>query len=66
MANTTHSQLIRSAEVVKRMGISYTTLWRLVKAHKIPPPRKIGRLNRWLESDIENYIVRPTNETTNS
>lgn len=63
--------LLSSREVIQRLGISHTTLWRLIKKEQIPAPRKVGRLNRWQESDIENYISisHPTlhqpNETEN-
>ena len=64
MSTKPHNQLIGSTEVMQRIGVSYTTLWRLVKAEKIPAPRKIGSLNRWLEADIERYISQPTTPTT--
>lgn len=66
MDRTPYNQLIGSTDVMQRIGISYTTLWRLVKSQKIPAPRKIGSLNRWLESDIENYICQPASQTTSS
>jgi predicted DNA-binding transcriptional regulator AlpA len=66
MIATSHNKLIDSQEVMQRIGVSYTTLWRLVKTKKIPSPRKIGKLNRWLEADIERYIAPATNETTTS
>jgi predicted DNA-binding transcriptional regulator AlpA len=64
MISPTHNKLIGSNDVMERVGISYTTLWRLIKTQKIPAPRKIGSLNRWLESDIEQYISHSTNSTT--
>lgn len=64
MIAASHNKLIGSRDVMDRISISYTTLWRLVKTNKIPAPRKVGGLNRWLESDIEQYIAPAANETT--
>ncbi|MFZ6726190.1 helix-turn-helix transcriptional regulator [Undibacterium sp. MH2W] len=47
-----------------RLGVSNTTLWRLIKSNTIPTPRKLGRLNRWVESDINLYIESLTSQTT--
>lgn len=66
MITTSPNKLIGSRDVMKRIGISYSTLGRLVKAHEIPAPRKVGGLNRWLESDIEQYISPSANQTTTS
>ncbi len=64
MINALHNKLIGARDVMQRIGVSYSTLRRLVKAHEIPTPRKVGGLNRWLESDIENYISPSASLTT--
>ena len=50
------SKLIGSATVMERMQVSYSTLKRLVNLNKIPLPFKVGSINKWLESDIDNFI----------
>ncbi len=66
MLTMPYNKLIGAQDVMQRIGISYSTLGRLVKAHVIPAPRKIGGLNRWLEADIEQYISDPASQTTMS
>jgi prophage regulatory protein len=56
--------LIKTTEVMKRLSISRTTLWRRVKENTFPQPRKICGSSRWLESDIDQYISQSTNQTT--
>lgn len=60
------TRLISSADVRKKLGVSNTTLWRLIKANTIPLPVKLGRMNKWAESEINSYIERLTSPTTTS
>ena len=60
------SKFIDTAEVMTRIGISRFTIWKMVKNKQFPEPRKVGKLNKWLESDIERYIAGPANSTTSS
>ena len=65
MIQTTQTpKLLNSNDVMARLGVSNTTLWRLIKSNTIPTPRKLGRLNRWVESDINLYIESLTSQTT--
>lgn len=51
------TQLIRPVEVCKQLGISSTTLWRLVKSKKLDPPIKISsRCTAFKAQNIDNYI----------
>ncbi len=43
-------------EVCKILKVSGSTLRRLYKKGKAPAPRKIGIQNRWLKSEILNYL----------
>lgn len=53
----THSQLIRKADVVERVGLSSATIWRLQKRGKFPRSFAISPgLVGWLASDIELWI----------
>lgn len=52
-----HSQLIRKADVVERVGLSSATIWRLQKRGKFPRSFAISPgLVGWLASDIEFWI----------
>ena len=49
--------LIRPAMVCKQLGISNTTLWRLIRDKKLNAPIKISsRCTAFKTKDIENYI----------
>ena len=57
------SRLLRLPEVIERVGLSKTTLWRLRQAGEFPEPvaLSLGR-NGWYEADIDRWIAgrRPT------
>ena len=49
--------LIRPAALMKIIGVSRSTLWRLEKAGKLPQKIIISdRVCGWLESDIEQWL----------
>ncbi len=55
--DTTHSNtLIRRHEVMRRLNISDTTLWRCVQRGDLPPPLKLGRSAYWPESEIQQLF----------
>ena len=48
------TKLLRTKDVQDALGVSRTTLWRLVKAGTLRPPIKLSpQCNRWREADIE-------------
>ena len=50
-------KIIRAAEVLEMIGLSRTTLWRLVKAGKFPAPLKLSvRARGWRLSDVEAWL----------
>ena len=49
----------RRQEVIKRTGLSYSTIWRMVKAGEFPAPVKLNDTGRgigWLNSEIDAYL----------
>ncbi|MDE2802026.1 MAG: AlpA family phage regulatory protein [Chloroflexota bacterium] len=47
---------MRVREVEKTLGISRSTIWRLVKAGTFPPPLRItSKAIAWRKSDIEAW-----------
>ena len=49
-------QLLRVKDVERELGISRTTIWRLVKAGAFPPPLRItSKAIAWRRSDIEAW-----------
>ncbi|MCB1593456.1 MAG: helix-turn-helix domain-containing protein [Xanthomonadales bacterium] len=51
-----NTQLIRPAQVCKKLAISSTTLWRLVKAEKLKPIKISQRATAFKLEHIEKYI----------
>jgi predicted DNA-binding transcriptional regulator AlpA len=46
--------------VMRRLGISLTTVYAWTKAGKLPPPRKFGDLSRWPIAEIELWEEQQT------
>lgn len=42
-------------EVLKRVGLSRATVYRLINANAFPAPHKIGRRSVWAESEIRTW-----------
>ncbi len=53
---TYSNALLRRREVLGRLKISSTTLWRCVQRGEITPPLKLGRSAYWPESEIEDLV----------
>lgn len=48
--------LLRRGEVLSRLKISSTTLWRCVQRGEITPPLKLGRSAYWPEREIDDLV----------
>ena len=49
--------LMTSQQVANRLAVSIRTLWRLVRAGKVPQPVRYNRkLVRWKIADLARYI----------
>jgi prophage regulatory protein len=50
--------LLRVPEVMRRLGVSETTLYRLIRAGRFPKPlRPSPNLNAWRASDVRKHIA---------
>ena len=55
--------LLKLQDVQALLGVSRSSVLRLVDAHRFPAPIKIGeRLSRWLASDVEDWIKQRASE----
>ncbi|EDZ61172.1 transcriptional regulator, AlpA family [Sulfurimonas gotlandica GD1] len=43
-------------QVINKVAISRSELYKLIALNKFPPQIKIGKMSRWLEKDIINWI----------
>lgn len=50
--------LDRDALISKGISYSRPHLWKLVEAGKFPRPIKIGRINFWVEAEVNAHIDR--------
>lgn len=52
-----HSRLIRCPEVLSRLGVSKTHLYRLIASGAFPRPIPLGRqVVAWLDSEVDSWI----------
>ncbi len=56
--NVCGAELLRPEDVAQRLGVSKRQVYFLIDAGVLSKPLKVGRLNRWAESDISDYIAR--------
>ena len=50
-------QVLRMPEVLSRIGLSRSTVWRLIKKEEFPKPIRLGgRAIGWIEDDVESWI----------
>lgn len=48
---------IKKAEVIRRVGLSYPTIWQWMIEGKFPRSRELGGRTVWLESEIDDFIL---------
>lgn len=51
-------KVLRIYEVLDRVGLSKSTLWRYIGEGEFPPPIKLGpRASGWIEQEIDDWIA---------
>ncbi|MCG7367147.1 AlpA family transcriptional regulator [Pantoea sp. ACRSH] len=61
-----YENFIRLSEVIKRTGISRSSIYRLVNKNKFPAPVKISEKNvAFIESEINDWIEKLINSSRN-
>ncbi len=56
MEDAMSERLLRLPEVMTRVGVRRSTLYREMERGTFPRPRKIGRASVWPESEVEAWI----------
>ena len=52
-------RVLRTAALAEQLGISRTTLWRMVRDGEFPPARRITTgVKGWLPEDVEEWLRR--------
>ena len=55
--NTPAKRILNQRDILAALGVSKTTLWRMIKAGTFPQPLKIGeRLNGWRVETFEGWL----------
>lgn len=50
-------RLMRKKEVVHLCGVSYSSIWRMMKRGEFPKSRQVsGRVVVWLQSEVEEWL----------
>ena len=50
-------RLIYRPDLLRRIGLSYPTVWRMMREGKFPRGRAVGGKTAWLESEIDHWIA---------
>lgn len=52
------ARLLKLPEVLDRVKVCRSYLFKLIATGKFPPPKKCGRLSFWATADVDQYISR--------
>ena len=50
-------RLIFKPEVLHRVGLSFPTIWKMMRQGRFPPARIIGGKSAWIESEINDFLA---------
>ena len=51
-------EILTRDEVLARLKCARATLYVLIKTAGFPRPLKLGSRNRWLQSEVDEYLAR--------
>lgn len=55
--STSPVRLIAKTEVLRRIGVTYPTLWLWMRQGKFPRSRELGGKVAWVEAEIDSWIL---------
>lgn len=59
-------KILRIKQVVERIGLSRTTVWRMVKRGQFPPPIALyGRNIGWRDATVTSWILERERDSRN-
>jgi prophage regulatory protein len=50
-------RLISKKELLRRVGLSFPTVWKMMKAGQFPRARVIGGKTAWIESEVDDFLA---------
>ena len=51
------TRLIYKPELLDRVGLSYTTIWTMMREGRFPRSRVIGGKSAWVEREVEQHLT---------
>ena len=60
----TPPQFLRLKEVMARVGLRVSTIYRYVATGGFPKPRKFGRSSLWVTAEVNDWIAKRTRRRT--
>jgi predicted DNA-binding transcriptional regulator AlpA len=54
---TSEIRLLCKAEVVEKVGLSFPTLWSMMRKNRFPAARDLGGRPAWIASEIDSWIT---------
>lgn len=58
LSNLADAKILRYAEVLRRTGLSRTTIWRKIRAGDFPAPIQLGPNSvGWLDEEIDTWVA---------
>jgi prophage regulatory protein len=58
-------KIMRLPEVKAMVGLGTTAIYALIKKGEFPKPVKIGRASRWVEQEIQEWIMERVRARSN-
>jgi predicted DNA-binding transcriptional regulator AlpA len=49
--------LIFKRELLQRVGLSFTTIWKMMQQGRFPRARVIGGKSVWIESEVDDFLA---------
>lgn len=48
--------LLRMPDLIQKLGVARSTIYKLIKERGFPPPIKLGRIAAWRQADVAAYL----------
>ena len=52
-----HDRLVFKGELLERTGLSFPTIWKMMREDTFPRARVVGGKSAWLSSEIDQWIA---------
>jgi predicted DNA-binding transcriptional regulator AlpA len=56
-STTTPKRYINKRELLRKLGLSYPSIWKRMAKGEFPAPIVIGIKNFWIEEEVDRYVA---------